>query len=53
MPRSLDRASELNQETKNARIWLGVHFRKAMDDGNRIGRKIADATVRTVFRPVG
>ena len=37
-----DRASLLNRATKNARIWLGLHFRRAMDDGNLIGRESAD-----------
>lgn len=31
--RHFDTARELNRETKNARIWLGFHFRKAMTDG--------------------
>jgi hypothetical protein len=39
-----DRASALNRDTKDARIWLGIHFRKAMDDGNLIGLKTADYT---------
>jgi hypothetical protein len=40
-----DRASTLNRDTKNARIWLGIHFRTAMNDGNRIGRTTADYTI--------
>lgn len=32
----------LNRDTKNARIWLGLHFRRAMDDGNLIGWESAD-----------
>ncbi|KRE44040.1 vanadium-dependent haloperoxidase [Knoellia sp. Soil729] len=46
-------ASAVNQDTKNARIWLGLHFRRAKDDGNRIGRKTADHVVRTVLTPAG
>lgn len=40
-----DRASTLTRDTKNARIWLGIHFRTAMDDGNWIGRTTADYTI--------
>jgi hypothetical protein len=29
----------------NARIWLGIHFRDAMDDAREIGRDVADAVV--------
>ncbi|MFD2091429.1 vanadium-dependent haloperoxidase [Blastococcus deserti] len=41
----------LNDVT-NARIWLGIHFRDAMDDGLRIGREVADA-VEGRFRETG
>jgi hypothetical protein len=47
-----DRAPALNRDTKNARIWLGLHFRKAMDDGNRIGRASADYTIDHHLQPV-
>ncbi|MCV2489201.1 vanadium-dependent haloperoxidase [Geodermatophilus sp. YIM 151500] len=30
-------------DVTDARIWLGFHFRDAMDDGLRIGRQVADA----------
>ena len=40
-----DRASVFNRDTKNARIWLGLHFRHAMDAGNWIGRASADYTI--------
>lgn len=51
--RHYETAAELNRETKNARIWLGLHFRKAMDDGNRIGRTIADYAATHVLLPRG
>ena len=34
-------ADALDQETMNARIWLGIHFRKAMTDGNQLGHDVA------------
>jgi hypothetical protein len=39
--RHYDSVSALDQETMNARIWLGIHFRRAMRDGNRIGHRAA------------
>ena len=32
----------LDDETMNARIWLGYHFRFAMTDGNALGHAVAD-----------
>ena len=51
--RHYDTAAELKRDTENARIWLGLHFRKAMDDGNRVGRKTADYVYANEFRPTG
>jgi hypothetical protein len=31
----------LDADTMNARIWLGLHFRRAMTDGNRLGHSAA------------
>jgi hypothetical protein len=39
----------LDEETMNARIWLGLHFRKAMTDGNRLGHRVSDWSVRHYF----
>jgi hypothetical protein len=41
---------ELNEETMNARIWLGLHFRKAMTDGNGIGREASYRTAAKFFQ---
>jgi hypothetical protein len=40
--------TSLDEETKNARIWLGIHFRTAMTDGNALGHAVAD-TVAAAF----
>jgi hypothetical protein len=37
-------------DVTDARIWLGIHFRHAMDDGRQIGREVADAVVKKWFR---
>lgn len=50
--RHFDTASQLNRETMDARIWLGFHFRRAMTDGNRLGRTTASYVVSHEFQPV-
>ena len=42
--------SALDAETMNARIWLGIHFRTAMTDGNALGHAVAD-TVASHLHP--
>jgi hypothetical protein len=51
--RHYDTAAALDAETMNARIWLGLHFRKAMTDGNRLGHRVADVAARRHFEPTG
>jgi hypothetical protein len=45
-------AATLNAETMNARIWLGIHFRKAMIDGNQLGHDVSAWVVEHYFQPV-
>ena len=42
----------LDAETMNARIWLGIHFRTAMTDGNALGHAVAD-TVAAALHATG
>jgi hypothetical protein len=44
-------AAALDAETENARIWLGLHFRQAMDDGNHLGHRVATWTASHEFQP--
>lgn len=44
-------AAELDEDTMNARIWLGLHFRKAMTDGNQLGHDVADWVAAHAFQP--
>jgi hypothetical protein len=46
-------ASQLDEDTKSARIWLGLHFRRAMTDGNLLGHKTGDWTFTHQFRATG
>jgi hypothetical protein len=49
--RHYETARELNEDTMNARIWLGFHFRRAMTDGNRLGQDVAAYVLRNAFQP--
>ena len=42
----------LDQETMNARVWLGIHFRKAVVDGNRLGHRVSRWALRHYFQPL-
>ena len=44
-------AAALDTETKNARIWLGIHFRRAMNDGNQLGHRVGAWTANHEFLP--
>jgi hypothetical protein len=49
--RHYDTADSLDEETMSARVWLGIHFRKAMTDGNRLGHKVSNWSIRHYFEP--
>ena len=38
--RSYQRLSEITADVENARVWGGIHFRSASQDGVEVGRKI-------------
>ena len=46
-------AQDLDRDTMNARIWLGIHFRTAMTDGNQLGHRVSHWALRHYFQPVG
>ena len=39
-------------EVKNARIFAGIHFRSATDDGQKIGASVADYVLEHAVQPV-
>jgi hypothetical protein len=49
--RSYTSTDLLDDETMNARIWNGFHFRSAMTDGNALGHAVADFVVANYFQP--
>ena len=42
----------LNRETMNARVWLGIHFRKAVVEGNRLGHRVSRWALQHYFQPL-
>jgi hypothetical protein len=38
--RHYDRVSDLEYEVTNARIWGGIHYRSAVDEGTKLGKKV-------------
>ncbi len=48
--RHFDTAKELQAEVGNARIWGGIHFRTAVDDGAAIARKTANFVLARYFK---
>jgi len=39
--RHFDDVSDLEYEVTNARVWGGIHYRSAIEDGSRLGTKVA------------
>ena len=50
--RSFDRFSDAIKEIIDARVWAGIHFRTADDQGYVIGRKVAHELKKNYFEPV-
>ena len=47
--RPYDGAAELEQEAFDSRIWLGIPFRDAMEDGYDVGRQASALGFATFF----
>ena len=52
LTRSFTRASQAIDEIVDARVWSGIHFRTADEQGARMGREIARWRDRHYFGPV-
>ena len=52
LTRSFDRFSEAIDEVVDARVWTGIHFRNADEQGAKIGRQVAGWRERHYFRAV-
>jgi hypothetical protein len=52
LTRSFTRFSHAIKEIVDARVWSGIHFRTADEQGARIGRRVAKWRDKHYFRPV-
>ncbi|MET0715578.1 MAG: vanadium-dependent haloperoxidase, partial [Mycetocola sp.] len=50
--RHYDTTDALDQDTMNARIWLGIHVRTSMVVGNQLGHDVSELVSSTRFQPV-
>lgn len=50
--RSYDSFSQAADENMNSRVWLGVHFRTACQDGLKQGKHVADFVIHHFLRPI-
>jgi hypothetical protein len=44
--------SQIDCEIIDARVWVGIHFRKTDEDSSVLGPKIGDYAVKTWLLPV-
>ena len=51
-PRHFKRFSDVIDEIVDARVWGGIHFRTADEQGAGIGRKVARYERRHYFQPM-
>lgn len=50
--RSWTSFTQMAKEVEDARVWGGIHFRVADEDGTKMGRKIGTDVVATLMRPL-
>jgi len=50
VPRAFRSFSEALEDVKDARVFAGIHFRTACDDGTQLGRAVAQYVLDNAFR---
>jgi PAP2 superfamily len=50
--RSWTSFTQMAKEVEDARVWGGIHFRAADEDGTKMGRKIGTDVVAALMRPL-
>jgi hypothetical protein len=50
--RTFERLSDAIEEIIEARVWAGIHFRTADNQGYALGKKVARELTRNFFEPV-
>ena len=43
--------SEIAKEVEDARVWGGIHYRTAVEHGTKLGRQVAEHTLKTRLLP--
>ena len=51
-PRSFDNTDDLKKEIIDARIFGGMHYRTSVEDGLRVGKKVAKWVAQHYFQPL-
>jgi hypothetical protein len=51
LTRSFTRFSQAIEEIVDARVWSGIHFRTADEEGERIGKQVARYREQRYFQP--
>ena len=50
--RTYTRMNALGRQIEDARIWAGLHFRRSMQDGERLGHRVTRHVTRDFFQPL-
>jgi hypothetical protein len=50
VPRTFHRFSEALEDVKDARVFAGIHFRTACDDGTVLGKAVAQYVLDNAFQ---
>ena len=52
MTRSFASFSQAARESADSRVYAGIHFRSACEDGLALGRKVGERTAKIYLQPV-
>jgi len=47
-----DTAQDVQDQVVDARVWLGFHFRNSVEQGNKLGNRVAGWELKRYFKPV-
>jgi hypothetical protein len=50
--RTFQNLDDIRRQIDNARVWAGLHWRHSMQDGDQIGREVAERVFENYFRPI-
>lgn len=47
-----DTVDDVQDQVVDARVWLGFHFRNSVEQGNKLGNRVASWELKRYFKPV-